>query len=56
MNLIYLGDANGHYDHETKKRVSAREKGMEPSSDIQDAYLHALMETYNTITHFTPNA
>lgn len=56
LNLIYLGHTYGHYDHDQKRYVSAREKGMEPSTDVQVAYLNALIETYRTITHFTPNA
>lgn len=48
-NLMFIGHAQGYYDHETKTFKSARQMDMNAANGIETAYIEALSSTYDSI-------
>lgn len=48
-NLIFIGHAQGFYDHEQKRFKSARQMDMHAADDVEIAYVEALEATYESI-------
>ena len=48
-NLVFIGHADGFYDHEQKQFRNARQMNMDAGTPKQLAYLEALETTYHSI-------